>query len=309
VSLKWGRNRPRQGYDESKTTKFQCSPRRGFFTASPAVFKAVSIVVASIELLPPMPQRFLKPGIRQSRRWNRISWLAQSLYVRLVTLVDDFARYEADPELLRSELFPYGDPDGNPIQLTAIDSACEQLSEKDMVHFYIHDGVKYCQLKRWTERTRAEKSKYPAPLTTVAVKCCQPLTNAASPSPSPPSTSSPPASPSPVPPAADFQRPETLSHLPTEAAALKWLADWQASGADYSEAETKSAFLALTASGWMWGRNPVTDHRAALERQIQTDRTKTNHGNNSKNNQRPDRSIGTLNEGTASQYRGIKSRG
>ena len=103
--------------------------------------------------------------------------------------------------------------------------------------------------------------------------------------------------------------PRRLSDTPTIAAALKWLQDWKKSGADYTEAETRSAFLALEASGWMWGKNPVTGHRAALERQIQTDRTKANHGNNPKNNQRPDRAAGTLNEGRAALYRGIKSKG
>jgi len=52
----------------------------------------------------------------------------------------------------------------------------------------------------------------------------------------------------------------------------KWRADWLKNGADYTEFETRGAYLALQANGWMWGRNPIIDHRAALERQIQTDR-------------------------------------
>lgn len=52
-----------------------------------------------------------------------------------------------------------------------------------------------------------------------------------------------------------------------------WLATARSGGADYTVSETKSAFLALQAGGWMWGKRPVSDYRAALERQIQTDRT------------------------------------
>lgn len=52
----------------------------------------------------------------------------------------------------------------------------------------------------------------------------------------------------------------------------KWLADVRNSGADYTEKEARSAFLALDAGGWMWGKNKVADWRSALERQIQTDR-------------------------------------
>lgn len=57
---------------------------------------------------------------------------------------------------------------------------------------------------------------------------------------------------------------------------LEWCLDWvkesRKSGSDYTIEETKSAFLALNAGGWMWGRNPIVDFRSALERQIQTDR-------------------------------------
>lgn len=72
--------------------------------------------------------------------------------------------------------------------------------------------------------------------------------------------------------------------IPTMESCEKWLADWKKNGADYTVKEMHSAELALRASGWMWGKNPVTDFRAALERQIQTDRQrnqKTNYGNNS----------------------------
>jgi hypothetical protein len=66
---------------------------------------------------------------------------------------------------------------------------------------------------------------------------------------------------------------------PTKEMAEKWLADWRKSGADYTKLEMESAFLALSANGWMWGKNPVVDFRAALERQIQTDRQRQNYGN------------------------------
>lgn len=54
-----------------------------------------------------------------------------------------------------------------------------------------------------------------------------------------------------------------------------WLDKCTKMGSDYTSAEAHSAFLALQANGWMWGRNPVQDWRAAIERQIQTDRIHT----------------------------------
>lgn len=58
---------------------------------------------------------------------------------------------------------------------------------------------------------------------------------------------------------------------------LSWLKDARESGADYSEAEARSAWLAFNANGWMWGKNPVSDWRSAVERQIQKDREQRGH--------------------------------
>ena len=115
--------------------------------------------------------------------------MEQSLFIRLLTLVDDFGRYEGDPELIRSEAFPYGDPAGNPIPVPTIDSACQHLSAADLVIFYEIDGKKYLQVTRWQERVRAAESKFPAPLRTNASKCQQ--MTASPPSPSPQPTPSP----------------------------------------------------------------------------------------------------------------------
>lgn len=110
-----------------------------------------------------MPQRFLRPGLTTSQRYNSCSWEAQALFTRLITLVDDFGRYDAEPRLLRSHAFPFGDPVGKDIVLPKLKMMCEQLSISGLVDFYeTPDGKKYLQVSRWQERTRAEKSKYPA---------------------------------------------------------------------------------------------------------------------------------------------------
>lgn len=55
---------------------------------------------------------------------------------------------------------------------------------------------------------------------------------------------------------------------------LKWLESVRKTGADYTEDETRRAWLACNANGWMWGRNPVTDWRSALESKIQDNRAR-----------------------------------
>lgn len=54
-----------------------------------------------------------------------------------------------------------------------------------------------------------------------------------------------------------------------------WLRLSNKNGSDYTEAELKSAFLSFQANGWMWGKNPVGDYRAALESRIQKERKDT----------------------------------
>ncbi len=132
-----------------------------------------------------MPQRLLRPAIRQSKRWNRLSLIGQSLYIRLLTLVDDFGRYEADPQLLSSECFPYGDPDGNAVTCQQMIAACGQMSASDMVILYEFEGSKYMQLTRWKERVRSSESRFPAPLLTNDSKCQQMIASPPQPSPSP----------------------------------------------------------------------------------------------------------------------------
>lgn len=129
-----------------------------------------------------MPQRFLRPGLTTSQRFNAASWQAQSLYVRLITLVDDYGRFDAHPMLLKSLAFPF-----NPeITCEQMISLCEQLLANDLADFYEKDGKKYLQLSRWQEKARSH-SKFPSfddeackHLLTFANNCSAP-----SPSPSP----------------------------------------------------------------------------------------------------------------------------
>lgn len=110
-----------------------------------------------------MPQRFLRPGITTSQRFNALTYAAQTFYVRLITLVDDFGRYDAESPLLRSHAFPFGDPIGRPITDKALMEMCEQLSRGGLATFYkAADEKKYVQIVRWNENARATKSKFPA---------------------------------------------------------------------------------------------------------------------------------------------------
>lgn len=120
-----------------------------------------------------MPQRFLKPGFRTSQRLARCPMQARLMFANLLTLVDDWGRYEGDKGLLRRECFPLDD-----IRQKDVDEWIESLEQNDLLTRYEVDGAWYVQLRRWTERTRSKSSKYPA-LPCPDNKCCAVTTNAA----------------------------------------------------------------------------------------------------------------------------------
>jgi len=106
-----------------------------------------------------MPQRFLKPGITTSDAWNAVSFPAQSLYIRLLTLVDDFGRYDGRLPILHAHCFALRS-DVKPQQTAGMR---DELSKSGLIFVYEFDGKEYIQFAKWTERTRSDKSKYPDP--------------------------------------------------------------------------------------------------------------------------------------------------
>jgi hypothetical protein len=112
-----------------------------------------------------MPQRFLRPGIRVSERWNGVSFRAQSLFVRILTLVDDFGRYEGRISVIWGDCFAVWN-EQNPAEHDVISpqdcaALCEQLASKGLVQFYDAEGRKCLQVAQWQEKARSKYSKYP----------------------------------------------------------------------------------------------------------------------------------------------------
>lgn len=104
-----------------------------------------------------MPQRFLRPGITTSDAWNAVSFEAQSFYVRILTLVDDFGRYDGRVAILHGQCFALR-PDVTVKRTAAL--RCE-LHDAILIQVYESDGKEFIQVERWNERARSEKSKFP----------------------------------------------------------------------------------------------------------------------------------------------------
>ena len=113
-----------------------------------------------------MPTRLIREGINDSLRVNALSEPAELFYRKLMGLVDDFGRYEAEPVLLRAKLY------GLREERTAAHVAkfLKEVSsgEKPLVIVYEVNGKKYLQIQDFGQRARTPK--FPGP-PQVAAKC------------------------------------------------------------------------------------------------------------------------------------------
>jgi hypothetical protein len=141
-----------------------------------------------------MPQRFLRPGLRTSERFNSVSRDAQILYISILTVVDDYGRYDGRPSVLHGDAFSVWNeknPDHavNPQRTAAL---CSELKTSGLVWFYEVNGKKCLQMLQWEERIReGSKERWPKPNESeipqeFAALCRVPLPPPPSPPPSPP---------------------------------------------------------------------------------------------------------------------------
>lgn len=223
-----------------------------------------------------MPQRFLRPGITDSDRFNSVSFGAQTLWVRLLTVVDDYGRFDGRCSVLCGRCFSVWN-DNNPAnQITAADvgKLCDELSKVGLVDIYYVEGKPFLQMLNWREKPRASTSSWPgkpemcAPCVQADNKCLQddnnPLRNPAESclprsSPSPSFLDHTP-SPSPAPSvgiesAVGVERPglqEVLLH-----ADRIGLAPWKA----------EDWFHEMEGGGWLdFNHRPVANWRSVLTR-------------------------------------------
>ncbi len=187
-----------------------------------------------------MPQRFLRPDIRTSERWNETSFGAQSLYVGLMTLVDDFGRYDGRAKLIHGEVFILRS-DVKPQQTAAW---LNELHERDLIQLFDIGGKMFLQVSRWKERSRSETSRFPDP---PARESCEPLRNPAE---------------SCLLSLSHKSSPLAISHksLPNGKPTIKDVVEL------IGERAANDFFDYYESNGWRVGRNPMKDWRAAARR-------------------------------------------
>lgn len=106
-----------------------------------------------------MPNRILREGILTSERVAALNWQEEVFYRRLMSVVDDFGRYHANPKLLRAACYPLlidkvSDADVGKWLTNCVTAALVSV-------YPAPDGKRYLQLLDFRQQARAEKSKFP----------------------------------------------------------------------------------------------------------------------------------------------------
>lgn len=112
-----------------------------------------------------MPNRIIRESILTSRAVNQLSDAAELFYRRLQSVVDDYGRFEADPDILRARVYPLQldrHSRANVCQMLADVSNMLTTDGQPLVLVYEVGGRKYLQISHFGQRTRTD-SRYPPP--------------------------------------------------------------------------------------------------------------------------------------------------
>ena len=106
-----------------------------------------------------MPNRIVREAILSSERVAALGWPEEVLYRRLMSIVDDYGRHEAKPQLLRSKCYPLQTDAVRVADITRWMAACQKAG---LVVLYEAQGKQYLEIANFGQQQRA-KSKCPDP--------------------------------------------------------------------------------------------------------------------------------------------------
>jgi hypothetical protein len=106
-----------------------------------------------------MPNRIVRDAILTSPAVCSLGWAEEVFYRRLMSIADDFGRYEALPQLLRSRCYPLQTDDVRVADISRWMAACQKAG---LVVLYEVDGKSYLQIAKFGQQQRSA-SKCPPP--------------------------------------------------------------------------------------------------------------------------------------------------
>jgi hypothetical protein len=108
-----------------------------------------------------MPNRMVREGILSSDKIKKLSWPGEVFFRRLMSVADDFGRYDGRSEIIRAALYPLI---LDKVSAADVDKWKAECAEAGLVSCYRVEKKEYIQIDDFGQRLRSKKSKYPAPL-------------------------------------------------------------------------------------------------------------------------------------------------
>lgn len=106
-----------------------------------------------------MPNRIIRDAILTSETVCSLGWAEEVFYRRLMSIVDDYGRYEANPQLLRSRCYPL---QTDHVPVSDIEQWLIQCANAGLVQIYNVAGKRYLQINKFGQQQRSA-SKFPQP--------------------------------------------------------------------------------------------------------------------------------------------------
>tara|TARA_Y100000588_G_scaffold314175_1_gene341682 strand:+ start:1536 stop:2543 length:1008 start_codon:yes stop_codon:yes gene_type:complete len=107
-----------------------------------------------------MPNRIIRDGILTSARVNALSAGGELFYRRLMSVVDDFGRFDGRPEMLRAACYPLR---VDKVTAKHVEGWLIEATEQGLVTVYTANGKPFLEVADFRQRTRAKESKCPSP--------------------------------------------------------------------------------------------------------------------------------------------------
>lgn len=120
-----------------------------------------------------MPNRIVRENILTSEAVSSLAWAEEVLYRRLMSIVDDYGRHEANPQLLRSKCYPLQTDAVRVADITRWMAACQKAG---LVVLYEVQGKQYLEVSKFGQQLRSP-SKHPPP-PSPDIRCNQPISDA-----------------------------------------------------------------------------------------------------------------------------------
>jgi len=107
-----------------------------------------------------MPNRILREGILTSERVNSLSMPAELFFRRLMSVADDFGRYDGRLCLIRVACYPLRVDE---VTDKDVEGWMKEVEKMGLISTYFVGKKPYLAVTDFNQRTRAKNSKFPAP--------------------------------------------------------------------------------------------------------------------------------------------------